>query len=144
MLVRELMTTDVVTVPREATLADAVERLLDREVGSVVVVEDGVPAGLVTETDALEAALDAGEPLSEIRVADLAHPPVVTAAPDRTVQWVARTMAEEGVKKVPIVDGVDLVGIVTLTDLVRHLSEIRDEASELDAARDRWESEKLD
>lgn len=145
MLVRELMTTDVVTVPADATLAAAVERLLDHGVGSVVVVdEDGVPGGIVTETDALSAALETGRPLDEITVADLAHRPVVTAAPDRTVQWVARTMAEEDVKKVPVLNGVDLVGIVTLTDVVYHLSAIREEAYELEAARERWESEKLD
>jgi CBS domain-containing protein len=128
MLVRELMTTDVVTVGTGASLDDAVGRLLAEGVGSVVVTEDGTPAGIVTETDALEAAHDRGEPLAAIPVTDLAHTPVVTADPDRTVQGVARTMADEGVKKVPIVEGLDLVGIVTLTDVVWHLSDIRKEA----------------
>lgn len=128
MLVRDLMTTDVVTVGIDASLDDAVDRLLAEGVGSAVVTEGGSPAGIVTETDALEAAHERGEPLAAIPVTDLAHAPVVTASPDRTVQGVARTMADEGVKKVPIVDGLDLVGIVTLTDVVWHLSDIRKEA----------------
>ncbi|MFB6152447.1 MAG: CBS domain-containing protein [Haloarculaceae archaeon] len=129
MLVRELMTTDVVTVGIDATLREAVGRLLDEGVGSVVVVEDDTPAGFVTETDALRAAHDRGEPLQAIAVRDLAHPPVVTTDPDRTVRSVATTMADEGVKKVLVTEDLDIVGIVTLTDVVWHLSDIRKEAA---------------
>lgn len=135
------MTEDVVTVPADATLDRAVRALLDNGVGSVVVRSDGAPAGIVTESDALRSALETGRPLDEIDVADLVHRPVITTAPDRTVQHVARRMAEADVKKVPVVDGVDLVGIVTLTDLVWHLSDIRDEASAASEAAERWQTE---
>lgn len=141
MLVEDLMSTDVVTVDVGATLADAVERQLSAGVGSVVVLDDGDPCGIVTEHDALEASLRTGRPLGEIPVAKLAHGAVVTTGPDRTVQRVARQMAEEGVKKIPVLEDLELVGIVTLTDVVHHLSDIRAEASELEAARDRWESD---
>ncbi len=140
MLAEDLMSTDVVTVDHAATLDDAVERLVENGVGSVVVVKSGYPAGIVTETDALEAALSTGRRLSAIPVEDVAHSPIVTAPPDRTVQHVARQMADEDVKKVPIVDDLDLVGIVTHSDIVWHLSDIEDEATRLDQVRDRWES----
>jgi len=139
-LVEDLMSTDVVTIDVGATLAAAVERQLSAGVGSVVVLDDGAPCGIVTEHDALEAALRTGRPLGEIPVGKLSHGSVVTTQPGRTVQSVARRMAAEGVKKVPVLDGIDLVGIVTLTDIVRHLSELRAEASELEAAREGWES----
>jgi CBS domain-containing protein len=140
-LVEKLMSTDVVTVDVGATLADAVERQLKAGVGSVVVLDDGDPCGIVTEHDALAAALRTGRPFGEIPVAKLAHGAVVTTGPERTVQRVARRMADEQVKKVPVLDGLDLVGILTLTDVVYHLSDIRTEASELEAARERWESD---
>ena len=139
MVVRELMSTDVVTVHRDASLQAAVERLLEAGVGSVIVVDDdGYPVGMVTETDALRAAAGTGAPLAAIGVVDLSHRAVVTTAPDRTVQRVARRMADEGVKKVPVLDGIDLVGILTLTDIVWHLSEIRKEATELGEMPDDW------
>lgn len=47
-------------------------------------------------------------------------------------------MADEGVKKVPVLDDFDLVGIVTLTDIVWHLSEIRQEAAGLEDAHSEW------
>lgn len=134
------MSTDVVTVDRDASLATAVERQLSAGVGSVVVLDDGAPCGIVTEHDALEAALRTGHSLDEIPVAKLAHGSVVTTQPGTTVQAVARRMADEGVKKVPVIDGIDLVGILTLTDIVWHLSDIRKELSEVDGARERWES----
>lgn len=129
MLVRELMTTDVVTVGVDATLDDAVGNLLSAGVGSVVVVDGETPTGIVTETDALEAAHDRGRPFDGIAVRDLAHPPLVTTDPDRTVQRVARTMAEEGVKKVVVTEGLSILGIVTLTDVVYHVADLRKEAA---------------
>lgn len=140
MLVEELMSTDVVTVDIDATVADAVERQLSENVGSVVVLDDGNPCGLVTENDALEAALKSGRPLDEIPIQKLSHGAMVTTQPDRAVTAVARRMADNGVKKVPVIDDLDLVGIVTLSDIVWDLSDIRAEASKVEAAHDRWES----
>lgn len=140
MLVAELMTADVVTVDHEAMLDDAVERLVGNGVGSVVVVKSGYPSGIVTETDALKVALRTGRPLSAIPVDEVSHSPIVTTSPDATVQGVARQMADEDVKKVPVVDDLELVGIVTHSDIVWHLSDIEDEATRLDQVRDQWES----
>jgi CBS domain-containing protein len=130
----------VVTVPESATLRDAVSRLLDNQAGSVVVTGDhGNPVGIVTESDALRAAHAVGDPLAEIAVADLSHRPVVTTEPSATVEGLARTMADESVKKVPVMDGLDLVGIVTLTDVVWHLSDIRNQAKGYGEAFSRWD-----
>jgi len=143
MLVRELMTADVVTVGVDGTLDDAVEKLLEEGVGSVLVVDEGVPLGLITESDALEAAHDRGAPLQAIGISDLAHPPLVTVDQERTVQSVARTMAEEGVKKVVVTQELDVVGIVTLTDIVYHLADLQREAvgAAEEAADREWETD---
>lgn len=139
MLVREVMTTDVVTCPADATLRDAVGALCAHGVGSVVVESaEGHPAGIVTESDALCAGYERDAAFSEIPVSDLSHGAVVTARPEETVQAVARRMAEEGVKKVPVLDGIDLVGIVTLTDIVWKLSELRSEAADLATPPNGW------
>lgn len=131
MLVRDVMTTDVVTVDVDATLRAAIGRLLAEGVGSVVVTDDGTPVGLVTETDALRALHENEAAPSDVGVRDLAHPPVVTTDADRTVQGVAETMAKRDVKKVLVTEDLDIVGIVTLTDIVWHLSDIRQEVAQL-------------
>lgn len=142
MLVRELMTTDVVTVDVAATLREAVGRLLTEDVGSVVAVNDGTPAGVVTETDALTAAHERGEPLGRIPVRDLVHSPLVTTDPDRTVRGVAQTMADEGVKKVVVTEELSVVGIVTLTDIVYRFADLQKEAAAaVDIADRDWRSD---
>ncbi|PSP82905.1 signal transduction protein [Halobacteriales archaeon QS_6_64_34] len=138
MQVRDIMSTDVITVGADATLADATTRLLDAGVGSVMVVEDGEPVGILTESDILQAARETGRALGEIEVRDVGHRPVVTTSPLTAATTVARLMADEEVKKVPVLDGVDLVGIVTLTDIVWALPSLRAETAAIKAVRDEW------
>ncbi|MDS0284195.1 CBS domain-containing protein [Haloarcula onubensis] len=138
MQVRELMSSDVVTVDVDAALADAVDRSLTAGVGSVIVVADGDPVGILTESDVLRAARDTGRPLREIDVRDVGHRPVVTTRPSAAVTTVARLMTDEGVKKVPVMDGVELVGIVTLSDIVWALPSLRTEQAAIEAVHDEW------
>jgi len=132
------MSTDVVTVDLAATAADAADRLLVAGVGSVIVVEDDEPVGILTESDVLRAARDTGRELGAIDVREIGHRPVVTTTPDTAVTTVARLMADEGVKKVPVLDGIELVGIVTLTDIVWALPSLRSETTAIEAVRDEW------
>lgn len=138
MQVRELMSTSVVTVDVEGTVADAVDRLLDAGVGSVIVVEDGDPVGILTESDVLQSARDTGRPLGEIDIRDVGHRPIVTTSPSKAVTTVARLMIDEDVKKIPVLDGMDLVGIVTLTDVVWALPSLRAEQTAIEAVREEW------
>lgn len=140
MLVRDLMSTDVVTVPMEATLQVAAERLLTNDVGSVIVVDEaGAPMGILTESDLIRAAHESERPFTDIDVQQVGHKPVVTIEPDATISRVAGMMADEDVKKVPVMEDFELVGIITLTDVVWDLSDIRKEASDLEAARQKWD-----
>ena len=137
--VREIMSTDVVTAPASASLESAVGNLLGAEVGSVVVVSDsGDPVGIVTETDVVRATYETGRPLADIPVDALSHRPVVTTKPDATVPFVASKMSREGVKKVPVLDDLALVGIVTLSDVVWHLSDLRQEVAANENPRGEW------
>lgn len=139
MLVADLMSEDVVTVHVDGTVREAVGQLLEHDVGSVVVVNDeGDPVGIVTESDALRAGYATGEPFAEVPVRELAHHPVVTIDPSATIQLVAKRMADNDVKKVPVMDDLELVGIITLTDIVWHLSDIRAEAGELAGTEEEW------
>lgn len=133
------MSKDVVTCSEDATLREAVGELREHGVGSVIVLSaEGNPTGIVTESDALQAGYETDRPFSEIRISDLSHRAVVTASPNETVQHVARRMADEGVKKVPVLDDLDLVGMITLTDVVWHLSDLRSEAAEFATVDQKW------
>lgn len=133
------MSTDVVTVPATGTVREVTERLLTEDVGSVIVTsEEGNPVGIVTESDALRACHEVDASLADVGVDALSHRPLLTTDPSATVSQVARRMADKDVKKAPVMDDLDLVGVITMTDIVWHLSEIRKEASDLGEAHSRW------
>ena len=117
MTVADLMREDVVTASRETPINEVATAMRDETVGSVVVVDDDVPVGLVTDRDvAVRIAadrLDAGEmPAENMMTED-----PVTVDVDTGVFELCATMGEEGVRRMPVVDDGHLAGIVTLDDL---------------------------
>ncbi|WP_135826806.1 CBS domain-containing protein [Halorussus ruber] len=141
MLVRDAMTTEVVTVPADTALQEAVGRMLREGVGSALVTRDGSPAGIVTESDALKAGYLSERPFTEIPVAKAASGSLVTTAPDATVRKAVREMRENGVKKLPVVEDFEIVGVLTMTDVVREQEELIDEAVRLEEGRQGWSAD---
>jgi CBS domain-containing protein len=117
MLLRDVMTTDVVTAAPDRTVREIAELMRERNVGSVVIVAgDGVPVGFVTDRDlALSVIADARD--FGDHVADHASSPVISAEPSMEVEEGAELMVRHGVRRLVIVDGGRLTGIVTLDDL---------------------------
>jgi CBS domain-containing protein len=143
-LVDSLMQTEVVTCALDASLQTAAVRMLDRGVGSVIVLRDGDPYGIVTETDALHAGAATERPFVEIPIERAVSHPLVTVTGDATVRTAVSRMQEHGVKKLAVVDGLDLRGIVTRTDVVTHYEDFVAEAHALDDRQVRWEARKQD
>lgn len=139
MLVRDVMIEDVVSIPVDASLKAAVKRMLDAGTGSVIVTEDGTPAGIVTETDAMIAGSVTDLPFAEIAVRRVASAPLKTVGPEATLRTAVERMRENDVKKLPVVAGLELVGIVTMTDVVDNYAAIVREAHEQDRQREGWE-----
>lgn len=113
--VSEIMSSPVVTVPADTTLVDAAATLAEERVGSLVVGED-VVEGIVTETDVVRA-IGEGRDLSETAVSELMSEPVVTIRPHESVRVAGERMGHNGVKKLPVTEDGEPVGIVTTTDL---------------------------
>ena len=143
MLVRDLMTEDVVTAEADSSLEDAARAMLTAGVGSVIVTRDGTPTGILTESDALAAGCAAGVPFEEIPLAEAMSGPLETIQPDVTVRAAVERMEAEDIKKLPVLDGMDLLGILTMTDVVQSYHDIVREAHRLDERREGWESKHL-
>jgi CBS domain-containing protein len=140
MRVGDLMSEPAVTASRETTVHDAIEEMLRHRVGSVVVVVDGNAVGIMTRSDALRAAYHAGGDLTEIPVSRAMSSDLVTTKRARTVRSVLRTMERKNIKKLPVVDGFELVGIVTMSDIAQHLpTEVQEATNKLDRSDD-WNS----
>lgn len=140
MLVEDLMVRELVTCDVDGSLQDAAELMLRHQVGSVIVTRDGDPFGIVTETDMLEAGATTRHPFDELPLEEVVSTPLVTTTGDATVRAAVNLMREHGIKKLPVLEGLELVGIVSRTDIVFHYGDFIREAHALDERRDRWEA----
>lgn len=123
-MISDIARDDVVTADIEATLTDIAHVMRDQQVGSVVVVDGkGTVAGVLTDRDLVVSGLAEGRHPDECIANDILSTNVFSVAPDADVADVVRRMREQGVRRVPVMAEGDLVGIVTLDDLLVHLVE---------------------
>ena len=120
--VKDLMSTDVAVVGPDQTMAMAAIMMADDSLSSLVVVDKGTVAGIITEKDFLERVVAKGKSALDVKVRDVMSCPVVTVSSQATVFEAGRIVEEKHVKRLPVVDGSKLVGIVSQTDLIRVLT----------------------
>ena len=115
----DLMTRDVLAVAPEDTLGEAAQKMVERGVGSAVVMDFGRLIGILTERDLLRAVA-ARTHSSEARVREWMTAEPMTATEDTSPEEAARTMLEHGFRHLPVVDGErELKGVVSIRDLAR-------------------------
>jgi acetoin utilization protein AcuB len=131
--VNQLMTGGVVTIDPEASGHDAVALMVRNKVRHLPVVDRaGRLCGIVTDRDLRHrlftpevfrsiGTVPVERLLSEARVCDVMSAPVISVEPDAELEEAARAMAEAKVGSLPVVDRGRMVGIVTETDLLRHV-----------------------
>ncbi|MFD5515443.1 CBS domain-containing protein [Streptomyces sp. NPDC127066] len=117
MKVSDVMTAPPVCVAPDATLAEVAGQMAGHAVGSVLVVEDGVLRGIVTDRDlavrGVGGGLDPGA-----RVDTVMSPPAVTVDADDDLQVAYRTFRRTGVRRLPVLDASRMVGVLTVDDLL--------------------------
>ena len=122
-----------VTVSASATVADAIRAMHDHKVGSVVVPNaDGSPAGIFTERDVLGLFAAGETDFERLKVGERMICSVVSAHPDMGVDAALALMTERRFRHLPVLQGEQLIGIVSIGDLVKaRLDETSAEAQSL-------------
>jgi CBS domain-containing protein len=114
---REIMTPGVVTARLDANLLEVAQLMRDHSVGSVVICDsEGGPTAMVTDRDLTVRALAEERPADE-PVSGHASRPLVTGEPEMDLEEAAALMVSHRVRRLPVVEGARLVGIVTLDDI---------------------------
>ena len=116
MRVAEIMTSATVTDSTSATLKGAAELMWRNQTGSLVIVDGDAVVGIVTERDVLRTVA-AGIDADVVSVADAMTRDVVSVSPDASVRDAARVMAQHWIRHLPVVQGDQLVGIVSQRDV---------------------------
>jgi CBS domain-containing protein len=110
------MTQDVLSVAPEDTLGEVATRMVERNVGSVVVIDFGRLIGVLTERDIMRAVA-ARTHSSDARVREWMTADPITATADTSIESAAKTMFDNGFRHLPIVEGEQAVGIVSVRDV---------------------------
>lgn len=118
---RDIMTTPAETLAPSATLTEAARRLRDLNVGSLPILDGDQLTGVVTDRDIVVRGIAEGLDPSSATVAEVATGAVVTVDVDDDAAEVARIMGERQVRRVPVVDGGRLVGLIAQADVARDL-----------------------
>ena len=124
MEIREVMTETVVTAPPDSPVRHVAELMRERNVGSVILVDDdGVLVGFVTDRDLALSVLADGNS-AEDPAEGHATAPVVTGRPAMSVEEATELMARHGIRRLPLLDDGQLTGIVTLDDLAARTGDL--------------------
>lgn len=134
MRVRDAMTKPVLTVGPDHTLRQVAERMAARRVGSAIVIDpDSEGTGILTERDMLLAIAAGLDPDTERVGAHLTRD-VVYAGPDWTLTEAADAMARGGFRHLVVMDGADVLGVISVRDIMRVWVRNRVEQRHADAA----------
>jgi CBS domain-containing protein len=124
---REIMTPDAEWCPEDTTAADAARKMADQDVGALPVCgSDGRLSGVVSDRDLAVKVVAEGRDPSSVKLSELiGGGEVVTIGADDSVEEAIRTMKEHAVRRLPVIDGTDLVGMVSQADIARAMPDAK-------------------
>jgi CBS domain-containing protein len=120
--VSTIMSWPVATIDHDATVEEAAEALATDDLGALLVLRDGDPAGILSERDVV-AHVAAGSDLSHLHVGEVMAGDLVTVQAEQSVLEAARAMAEAGVRHLPVLQGRLIAGMLSIRDLLPVLAD---------------------
>jgi len=119
--VKSVMTSPVVTVLFSDTVATAADKMVTHDIGAVIVISGGQPVGIMTERDVVKKIVVDGRDAARTPASQVMSKPLITVGPDATIVQAIAIMKDRNIRRLPVVRGTNLVGIVTEKDLIRRL-----------------------
>lgn len=121
--VSEYMATDLVTRDATDTVRTAAQAMDAEEIGDVLVMKDGELCGIVTDRDLVVRVLAEGKDADDTTLDQVCSHEVTTTTPDADLDEVGVTMREQAIRRMPVVDDGEVVGILSIGDLAIVLDE---------------------
>lgn len=118
--VQDIMTRPVVVIRSSATVQNAILLMRAKRLRSLIVEKtDAIPYGIVTEKDIVFKVIAPGENPDFVRVRDIMRQPCIQVSPQATLREAAQTLAKAGIHRAPVIEQDELLGIVSVTDILR-------------------------
>jgi CBS domain-containing protein len=113
---------ELLTIASDASVYDAVKEMVEANVGSLLVTVDGRIEGIVTERDYLRRVTLEGRTDQDTHVSEIMSSPLVVVTPSTSVDECMAVMTDRRIRHVPVVDDGDIVGLISIGDLVKFQS----------------------
>jgi CBS domain-containing protein len=137
MLVKDIMTRNVVAVQRDTPLREAAEIMADNHIGCLVVKSGGKVTGIITDRDVLVFIADESHrSIDSYKVKDVMTGYVITIRSTSPIEKAVKLMTENRIKKIPVVDDEKLVGIITMSDIIWQQPRLIKELSQIGKKKD--------
>jgi predicted transcriptional regulator len=120
-VVRDIMTKDIVAIDAAKSALEAAKLMTEKGISSVFIVKEGVPVGIVSERDFIKKICAKELVISQVKVGDIMSKILTTAGPETPIEVAVQRMVNHKVRRLPITEGNKIVGIITVTDLAKHL-----------------------
>jgi len=115
------MTKHIVMIDHDKSALEAAKIMAEKGISSVFVVMNGDPVGIVSERDFIKKICAKELPIAQVKIGDIMSKILTTADPEMPIAVAVQRMANHKIRRLPIMEGGKLVGIITVTDLARHL-----------------------
>ena len=125
LVVRDFMTSLIVTAEVDTPVREAAKLMALDDVGSLIVTKSDVLAGMVTRREIIGARLFSEESYKTLVVGDIMTTPVVTVGPEADLGQVIGLMNATGKRRVPVIEGDDIIGMVSASDVIRVLATMK-------------------
>jgi CBS domain-containing protein len=116
-LVRDVMTPNPVALPATSSLVEAALAMRDFDVGNVLVLEDGQICGIVTDRDIVVRAIAGGNYPATVKLGEICSRELTTLSPTDSVEDAVSLMREKAIRRLPVVEHGQPVGVLSLGDL---------------------------
>ncbi|HJJ22975.1 MAG TPA: CBS domain-containing protein [Nitrosopumilus sp.] len=120
--VKQIMSHSVVSVDSSVTATDAAKMMEDTGVGSIVILENAVPIGIITDRDFAIKITAHSYPI-DTPVKRIMSYPLISIDPNSDLLIASDLMLTRNVKKLPVIDDDKVIGIITSSDLVKHIAD---------------------
>lgn len=130
LLAKDIVEKDFLSLPRGTTALEAAKQMKSSRHGFVIIVgADGRPEGIVTEWDYLSKLVAEGKDPSKIRLEEIMSTDLVAVKPDDGIDFVSQMMSERGIRRVLVIQGGKVLGVITSRTVLARLKDYVDRVS---------------
>ena len=122
--VSDVMSRKLITADASETGDRLARTMADTGVGCIIITADNHPVGIVTERDMVVKLISKNAQPSKVKAGDIMSTPLITIPPDKSVELALREMARRRIRRLPVVQGKKLIGLVSDSDLLSVSSEL--------------------